>query len=398
MAAPPYDVISPEDQGFYYALNSYNIIRIILGKDLAGDNDKENKYTRAARFYREWLKAGILQKEKDPALYVYRQKYVIGQQNKQRSGFVALMKLEDFGRGVVFPHEETFPKPQNDRLSLLRNCWANFNPIFGLYSDSSLSVDACLEENENLAGFEDREGVVHELGKIGDREKIRDICAMMTDKKVFIADGHHRYKTALAFRKEGKERFSSSRSPRDFVLMYFLNMDTDGAAILPVHRILGNLKAQEVTIVRSRIKDFFSVQVLGRGNRRNEVLEILGRNEEIPRFGMYEADGRYSVLTLKRRASEWETDSALLHEILKEILPGKILNKRKEMDFVEKSSKATRLVEEGRYQVAFLLRPVPLKKLRSISLAGKMMPPKTTYFYPKLFSGLIARDLKDGVW
>lgn len=400
VTTPPYDVISPEEQDFYYSLDPYNIIRIILGKGFPGDNHKENKYSRAAKFFRDWLKVGILKKEKDPAIYVYDQEYTLREKRKKRRGFMALMRLENFHSGIVFPHEETFSKLQEDRLMLLKSCHANLSPIFSLYSDVSFSVDEDLSGSETLANLKDRDGVGHKLGRIRDEDKIIRICQMMKDKKIFIADGHHRYKTALAFRNEERGR-SSSSGGEEFVLMYFLNMESDAVTVLPVHRMLRNLKSRELARIKSRIKDFFWVQILERkeGERAAEkkMLQMIEIGEETPRFGMYLGDNKYYVLTLRRKPSLWEVNSAVLNGILKEILKNKTLRKGEEIDFVKDAKEAVDLVEEGRYQMTLLLKPLSLEKLKEVSLSGRTMPPKTSYFYPKVLTGLVMRDLKDGV-
>ena len=401
VGTPPYDVISAEEQDFYYSLDPHNIIRIILGKHFPGDNDKDNRYSRAARFFREWLRLGILEKEKGPAIYVYDQEYMIRGKKKKRRGFMALTKLQDFDSGIVFPHEETFPKPQEDRLMLLKSCHANLSPIFSLYSDSSFSVDECLEGSETLFKLRDRDGGGHKLGRIRDEDKIIRICQMMKDKKIFIADGHHRYKSALAFRNEEKKRSFPHPGGEDFVLMYFLNMESDAVTILPVHRMLGNLSSEELARIKSRIKDFFWIEILQRkeGHKVTEtgILQMIEIDEEAPRFGMYCGDDRCCILTLKRKPSLWEVDSAVLDGILKEILKNKALRKGEQIDFVRDARQAINLVEEGRYQMTFLLKPLSLKKLKEVCLSGRTMPPKTSYFYPKLLTGLLMRDLKDGV-
>jgi uncharacterized protein (DUF1015 family) len=400
VTTPPYDVISPEEQDFYYTLDPYNIIRIILGKDFPHDSYEKNKYSRAARFFREWLKVGILKEEKDPAIYVYDQEYTLREKRKKRRGFMALMRLEDLGSGVVFPHEETFPGPEEDRLMLLKRCQANLSPIFSLYSDPSFSLDECLKVSETLANLKDRDGVGHRLGRIRDEDKIIRICQIMKDEKIFIADGHHRYKTALAFRNEERERSSSPRG-EDFVLMYFLNMESDAVTVLPVHRVLRNLSFEELARIKSRIKDFFRVQILERKKEdktaEKEIMQMIGIAEGPPRFGMYLGDDKYYILTLKRKPSLLEVDSAILDRVLKEILKNKTLRKGEEIDFVKDAGQAVNLVEKGTYQMTLLLKPLSLKKLKEVCLSGRTMPPKTSYFYPKLLTGILMRDLKDGV-
>ncbi|GAH33981.1 unnamed protein product, partial [marine sediment metagenome] len=218
VTAPPYDVISLMDQELYYSAHPNNIIRIILGKNYPHDNERENRYTRAKGFLKEWLAKDILKKEKKPAIYTYEKEYY-GQGNlERRRGFLALMKLEEFGKGVIFPHEETLPKPGLDRLKLLHWCRANFNPIFSLYSDPLYMVDKYLKTGQALFEVIDRDGVKHRLGKIEDIGIIKKICRAMQDKKLFLADGHHRYNMALKFRDEERRRCEKSGNGRNFVL------------------------------------------------------------------------------------------------------------------------------------------------------------------------------------
>jgi len=183
--------------------------------------------------------------------------------------------------------------------------------------------------------------------------------------------------------------------------MYFLNMESDAVTVLPVHRMLRNLSSEELARIKSRIKDFFWVQILERkkGERaaEKEIMQMIGIAEGTPRFGMYLGDDKYYVLTLKRKPSLWEVDSAVLNGILKEILKNKTLRKGEEIDFVKDARQALNLVEKGTYQMTLLLKPLSLKKLKEVCLSGRTMPPKTSYFYPKLLTGLLMRDLKDGV-
>jgi uncharacterized protein (DUF1015 family) len=405
VVAPPYDVISPLQQQVYYKSHSYNIIRLILGLNLPQDNEKENKYTRAHRFFREWLSYGILKKEKDPAIYVYEKEYSLKGKNGRRKGFLALMKLEKFGTGVIFPHEQTFPKPGTDRLRLLESCRANFNPIFCLYSDSPHLIDQYLEESEAMIELKDFEGVKHAVGRISNKDTIRKICRGMEDKKIFLADGHHRYLTALKFRDAKKRRSSSSKGSENFVLIYFLNMETDAVTILPVHRVIGGLTPDQVSKLRSKIGDFFQIEVLKFNSnteaaQRKEMFERIDRAQDSTVFGMYCGENRYYVLRLKdmERFLAEKINTAVLDAILRKILNRNQLEKGREIDFIKDETEAAELVRAGKYQISFFLKPLSLKEVRETSLAGKILPPKSTYFYPKPLSGLVMRDLEDGIY
>ncbi|MFQ6066953.1 MAG: DUF1015 domain-containing protein [bacterium] len=403
--APPYDVISPPQQQFYYKSHPYNIIRLILGFDLPQDNEKENKYTRARRFFRQWLSKEILKKEKDPAIYVYEKEYSLKGRDGRRKGFLALMKLEKFGTGVIFPHEQTFPKPGTDRLRLLESCRANFNPIFCLYSDSPHLIDQYLKEKEAMIELRDSDGVKHVVGRIRNEDTIRKICKAMEDKKIFLADGHHRYLTALKFRDAEKNRFTSIQRSEDFVLIYFLNMETDAITILPVHRVIGALTPDQVSKLRSKIPDFFQVEELKFNSntekvQRKEMFERIDRTQDSTTFGMYCGGNSYHVLRLKdrQRFLAEKINTAVLDTILRKILKRNQLEKGREIDFIKDETETAELIRAGKYQVAFFLKSLSLKEVRETSLAGKILPPKSTYFYPKPLSGLVMRDLEDGIY
>ena len=398
--APPYDVISPSEQKFYHQLHPYNIIRIILGEEYPADTEEENKYTRARNYFKKWLSSGILVKEKVPAIYVYEQEYPFEERRVRRRGFIALMKLEKFGSGVIFPHERTLPHARLDRLRLLRACRANFSPIFSLYSDRSHTVDERMERASFLFSIRDKDGVRHSLGAIRDKSVIEEIAEEMKDKKVFIADGHHRYLTALSFREEmgGKGR------GEDFVMMYFLNMEGGSATILPVHRAVRNLGVRKLAQLKESLSEFFNIEVFefspkDERRQRKRMLERLRGTGEDCAFGMYCGEKRYYFLSLKENykdSFQGKVDSAILNElILEKILKRKDWKKGEDIDFVKDEEKAVSLIRKGDYQVAFFLKPPSLRQIREISLAGKVMPPKTSYFYPKLLSGLVIRELDE---
>jgi len=388
--APPYDVISPAEQEFYYNIHSYNVIRLILGKEYQEDNISNNKYLRAGKYFREWLSQGILKKKKKEGIYIYEEEYFIEGEKKKRRGFIALMKLEDFNSGVIFPHERTLSSPRKDRFKLLSACEANLSPIFSFYSDLLKEIDEYLEKSNLLIEVSDKEGIKHKLKVIEEKETINKITKAMKDKKLFIADGHHRYRTALKFCNEAKEKY---KGEENFVMMYFSNMETQDFTILPTHRVIGNLKGDWLTKLNSQIKDFFNLKRVSYEEMNREMRE----NEEKRIFGMYTAEAKYYLLILKDKFLPYfkeEVDTTILNElIIKEILGRKELKKGKEIDFFREKEKVINLVDKGKYQVAFFLNPPSLNQVKNISLSGKKMPPKTSFFYPKLLSGLVMRDL-----
>ena len=403
VTTPPYDVISSMDQELYYSAHPNNIIRIILGKNYPQDNEQENRYTRAKGFFKEWLAKGILKKEKKPAIYTYEKEYY-GQGNlERRRGLLALMKLEEFGKGVIFPHEETLPKPGLDRLRLLQWCRANFNPIFSLYSDPLYLVDKYLKTGEALFEVIDKDGVKHRLGKIEDTDIINKICRAMEDKKLFLADGHHRYNMALKFRDEERRRCEKSGNGRNFVLMYFLNMDNDALNILPVSRVIGNLNPSAIFRLKSRLKDLFHIERLELAwNDKKEKAEIIvsqlqKKKESI--FAVYWGGSRCELLTLKEEKKSFlsKVNTVILDKLIKEVLARDKLERGRDIDFIKEGEEAIDLVQKKKYQLAFFLKSLSLKQVKEVCLSGGKLPPKSTYFYPKPLSGVVTRDLDEEI-
>src|SRR5438067_6219018 len=278
----PYDKITPEMQDRYYASSPYNLVRIILGKQQTGDHPGENTYTRAAEFFRDWRRQGIFLQDTQPSVYVYTQRFAIpgGNREAERRGFIALGQLEDYSAGVVFRHEQTLAKPKADRLDLLRATRAHFGQIFMLYSDPAQEIEGLLS-SENSSDIETRDeyGVLHCVRKISDPALIELVRGKMREKKLIIADGHHRYETALNYRNErramaataavgGVPRERSSNmlgrnledAPYEMVMMTFVNMDSPGLEILPTHRVVHGLDGFSAGMFRDSARKYFSVE------------------------------------------------------------------------------------------------------------------------------------------
>lgn len=399
---PPYDVISSWEQDFYYRAHPHNVIRIILGKDEVGDTAAQDKYTRAAVFFRQWLAEGVLQKEKFPAFYTYCQRYFVRDNQVEREGFIALMKIEDFASGKIFPHENVFLEPQKDRFKLLKACHANFSPIFILFNDARRDVDAVYEKGKPLVEFEDQQRVTHKLSYISDVDSINKIFYLMQNKKVFIADGHHRYLTALAFRNEVTKQANPPLG-KDYVMAYFLNMNSPGVTILPVHRLIGGLTPEKAKSLTRQIEQFFYKKPFERLREEDEAntaqrLSLQIEQTSDYRLGMYSEAGGFSLLFPRdERFFSGRIRAAILDELLKSLLGKKDLMKGREIDFTTNSAHAVREVKQRHSQIAFFLAPAMVEEIQKVALTGGKMPPKSSYFYPKLLSGLVVRDLEDAV-
>lgn len=377
VVAPPYDIIGPEEQKFFYQLHPYNIIRVVLNRE-----EGEEKYQKASSYFKKWLKEGILWKDPEPGFYPYEQRYEGEEKEYKRLGFVALLKLEDFSLGRVFPHERTFLSPRRDRLNLLRACRANFSPIFCLYSDPEKKSREVLKKQKILFSFQDREKVRHTLGKIKEKEQIRSLKAILKDKKIFIADGHHRYLTALEYLKERK-----NSGGKRWIMAYFLNMEEEGVTIFPVHRVLKNVGEEEVKKLKGEISRFFELEKKGCLSQK----EIRGKGV----LGMLVEDSFY-LLNLKEEIKKNLTlKEALGSELVNNFIVGEIFKTQPRIEFVKEMEKAIEMVKKGEGKIAFFLPPVKIEDLKEISLSGEVMPQKSTYFYPKLPSGVIMRSLDD---
>lgn len=409
VTAPPYDVITPEERNRLYERSDYNVIRLILGKEFPGDDERNNKYSRAANFFQKWLKEGTLREDIEPVIYIYEQEYFHKGRKNTRRGFLTLLRLEEFGRGGVFPHEETLSQPKEDRLNILRVCRANLSPIFALYSDSSQAMDRVLKEDRELLEIEDAKGVKHRMGVVTSSEKIEELKQFLKDKEIYIADGHHRYETALNFRNEMRRKISpyTGSEAYNYLMTYLTNMDGEGLTILPAHRLISGLVSLDIEGLKGRLNHLFEVTPFGEGESQLQKLlsSLEKRNDKEHLFGMYGARNLYLLRlrdeTLLHQLIEgdkswsWKRlDITILHQVILNgsLAGGKQLDEGK-IDYLTDAGEAFRLVREGRYQLAFFVNPPKVSQMRDVARMGERMPGKATYFYPKLLTGLVMRKI-----
>ncbi len=421
VTTPPYDVITKEEQERFYAESAHNVVRLILGRQGELDNSNDNRYTRAAAFFGDWLSAGVLTRDDDELIYLYQQDYKGADGTmKTRTGFIALARLEDFSSGKILPHEKTLAGPRSDRLKLMEACHSNFSQIFTLYSDKELTVNALLSNCSRGAAPDmevtDDAGVTHRIFKIGDPDAIAKIVRIMKEKNLFIADGHHRYETALNFRNiMRKRRDIPADSPYNYVMMYFSNMDDDGLVVFPTHRVLFNLQGYQMDFLKSEVGKYFTVTTYPfSGNDEESVTnEFYSKLEEEGgskhAFGMYcKGDDHYSLLVLDdggkvdgilpddMDANLKSLDVTILHSVLIDHLLGvgtAAQENQENLKYVKESGKAIRLVKDGDYQVAFILNPTKIEQVKAVASSGNKMPQKSTFFYPKLLTGLVINKL-----
>ena len=410
----PYDKISPSMQQAYYQRSPYNLVRIILGlPELFDAEHGENVYTRAARDLRAWREQGVLVQEKDPAIFAYSQRFQVPGTEivKERRGFIALGKLHDYAEQVVFRHEQTLSKPKGDRLNLLKATHAHFGQIFMLYSDPAGSVEKILYDGNGPAEAEvtDEYGVLHRLWRINDPAAIRLLTTAMADKKLIIADGHHRYETALNYSKEhapaspAKAEYSTSQLPQPAypeaaVMMTFVNMDSDGLVILPTHRVVHSLTNFDPAAFARAAEEFFTVKALPAAEAASYI-ETLGKQTGTA----FVAVTRAGALLLRSKPEavaaalaglperQRRLDLSHLHSIVLDRLLGLDAEKVREQTnirYLRDAAEAVDQTRRGEADVTFLTNAVSMEQLREVAFAGDVMPQKSTDFFPKLLSGL----------
>jgi uncharacterized protein (DUF1015 family) len=424
----PYDKITPAMQERYYEASPYNLIRVILGKHFPTDNEQENVYTRAADTLRAWRKDHILAEESEPALYGYSQTYVVPYTDpetpevRERRGFIALGHLYDYADKVVYRHEQTFPKHKSDRMSLFKTTRAYCEQIYMLYSDPAFTAEKLIFGAKGPNGFDDNPadlsitdeyGVVHRVWKLTDPHLINLIVTAMADKKLIIADGHHRYETSVAYAKERSAQLKLPLNhpidpdhqlptghlpipafPEAAMMMTFVNMDAPGITILPTHRVVHGLEGFSSPDFIIKASAYFDIKEL-------DTPDINALNDTRgTAFLAATGDGNY-LLTPKPDviaaaltdlpARQRQLDVVQLHRIILDKLLGldqETITRLGNVRYIREADEAIGLVDSGEADIAFLIKPITLDQLKDVSLSGDVMPQKSTDFYPKLLSGL----------
>jgi uncharacterized protein (DUF1015 family) len=410
----PYDKISPAMQQAYYDRSPYNLVRIILGKpELFDAEGGENVYTRAGRDFRAWREQGVLTQEKSPCIFAYAQRFKVPGTEivKERRGFIAIGQVHDYSEKVVFRHEQTLSKPKGDRLNLLRATHAHFGLIFMLYSDPAGSIEHILYDGAGAADAEttDEYGVLHRLWKVSDPNVINLLTTAMADKKLIIADGHHRYETALNYSKEhapaspAKTESNTGQLhqppyPEAAVMMSFVNMDSDGLVVLPTHRVVHSLEGFDPAAFTRAAEEFFTVEALPAADS-SEWIKTLSTQQgtafiAVTRAGAFLLRSKpesVAVALAHLPERQRQLDLSHLHSIVLDKLLG--LNEEKvreqtNLRYLRDAAEAVDQVRRGEADVTFLTNPVSMEQLKEVAFAGDVMPQKSTDFFPKLLSGL----------
>lgn len=413
--APPYDVIDPALQQALYDRSPHNVVRLILNQETPGDSEHNNRYTRAAQFLRDWQREGVLVQDSARSLYVYHQEFEVEGKRYTRKGFMARVRLEPFGSGKIYPHEETLSGPKADRLKLFHATGMNLSQIFGLYPDEQGEVQARLDETVGRAlpiQAVDHLGVVSKLWPVTNQQTTSAIAGLMGPRPIFIADGHHRYETGLRYLEEKRQagEVTGPDAPANYILMMLVSMHDPGLVILPTHRLIsgiGDLRAEQVKAALGEHFELETIAASGSGeNAARETWDHIEADGGQNLLGFCTvADGVWQIARFKspelmaqlatEHSDDWRSLAvAILHRVVLDKLLPQAGHGAGKCQYVHLLREVTEAVAQRRCQLAALVPPATMEHVAQIAGNLEKMPPKSTYFYPKLLSGLVFHSLK----
>jgi len=409
VVAPPYDVITPQEQEKLYKKSLYNVVRLILGKESPKDSHKNNKYTRARNYLHNWLSQGVLKKDSRERFYLYRQASSTFLGGWERMALFARVRLEEYSKGTILPHEKTLSAPKEDRLRLIRECDTNFSPIFGLFPDSRMQVHRLFIESiqgSPLFRFTDNEGIEHSLWLLEEEDRNRAITEAFLNRTILIADGHHRYETALQYKRE-KALLDSDFNPQkpyNFVLMGLVSMEDPGLVVFPIHRLVKGDLGMPIGCFWHKMDRYFEQRAV-----LQNLDEILKALDKAPThtFGLYHRGGPFYFMGLRREVDLDKTlsflpsvsrklDVVILHSLLIEGILGITLQEVRDkgrLEYYKDPRMALKDVEAGKGSLALFLKAPTVSEIERVARAGETMPQKSTFFYPKLITGLVMYPL-----
>lgn len=405
LVCPPYDIISDQQREEYIKTNPHNIIRLELPK---GDD----KYNKAAEILKDWLEKGILVKEDKPAIYIYEEEFTAYGERKAIKGIICRVKLEKFSKGIILPHEFTLSKAKEDRLSLMKATNCNFSQIYSLYMDggkNTLGKIDSLSKSEPDIQLQDNDNVTHRMWIIKDEKAIADICSDFTDRKLYIADGHHRYETALNYRNYLREQgLAKEGDACDYQMMMLVDMEHPGLVVFPTHRLVRNLDSFNAERVIDGCKEYFDVTEHSDINTiESTLMELYNQGKKA--YAFYCGGSSYKLLVLKdtniikkllpnASTATQQLDVTILHTLILEKIFGidaENMAKQINLTYTKIFDEAISSVQQGNSQCAFILNPTRVSEIREVASNGEKMPQKSTYFYPKMITGLVMNQLED---
>jgi uncharacterized protein (DUF1015 family) len=418
VVTPPYDVISPEEQIQFYERHPNNVIRLDLGKKKIDDHEKDNVNTRAAGYFYDWISQGILVQDSEPSLYLTTVDFQLRGRRMIRYGMIALVGLEPFEKRIVLPHEKTFSKVKSERLDLIKACHANFSQIFSLYSDQEgildLLKEAALQSKPLFDILDDRKDR-HRMWRITNPAVHAKVTSRMEDKRLFIADGHHRYETALNYRtwrSENDPKFTDHH-PANYVMMYLCSMEDSGLIVLPAHRMLIDVGAEKIKTLPDRLAQYFEITRIPfaddhKEEAMNSLMAMLEKQESGNAIGTYiNGSDVLFHMVLKKGVME-ATFGNQLPESLRQLdvtvltrlvfmeilgFDGSHLDNEKLITYSSSVDKAIEAVAKCESDVCFILNPTRIDQVKRIAEEGQIMPRKTTYFFPKPLTGQVFNQL-----
>jgi uncharacterized protein (DUF1015 family) len=412
LLAPPYDVISRQERDLYYQRHPYNVIRLIYGRDEPGDTPDDNRYTRAAQYLHTWLRQGILRRDPRPAMYLCTEEYSLPDSTqRERQGLIALCRLESYERGIVLPHEETSSLPKRMLFDLRSAVEANLSQIFAMYADDTGKLQEILgaqRQQPARLSFRDQDQMLHRVWAISEPSALNEIRQVMADGWALIADGHHRYETGLDYQQMMRQSMPHATGDEwfNFVMMYLTDIHDPGLTILPTHRMLRGLSPTFVQQLPTCLRGTCELEGFPYRSpaerevqRRRLIGEMRRRDRGAHVFGLYTGEETFWLLTYRGSLATQAPpagsstngsvlDVSLLHDLLLEKVLG--LDVRDDtIAFTQDDAAAVDLVARQEYQVAFLLNPTHVEQIVEPAMAGQRMPRKSTYFYPKLLTGIV---------
>ena len=402
VVSPPYDIISPEDRVYYHKLHPQNFVRLILGEEFGTDNAVNNRFTRAKEYLDEWQEADVLTEESEPTIYLYEQQFERDGQIKIIHGFTCLIKLHDYADNVILPHENTLARPKSALAELIRATNANLDCVYGLYADEHFVMQDVITKamsQSAIIDVKDKDGVRHILWPINESDDLSIITDFIKEKQIAIADGHHRYETALAYKKETRlnKKIDAGEIDQDFAIMTIVNVFEPDLTVLPTHRVVNNLSSDLVGGLLEKLSVDFKITESKKESLEKDMAETNG-------IGLYFKDMAFVLDAkvdfydrLEGCDAARKLELNVLHKIILEPMLGidreKLLNQTN-VTYTRSFNEAISLVDEGKAQLSFLLNEIAVKSILDIAAAGEKMPQKATYFYPKLLSGMVFRVME----
>ncbi|MBE5040471.1 DUF1015 domain-containing protein [Ructibacterium gallinarum] len=418
VTAPPYDIISPAQQQELYNKDEYNVIRLDYGMDFVSDDDTNNRYTRSAAYLNKWIEDQTLVFEDKPAFYIYEQIFSLGSEDPSHSlkGVIGLVQLEEFSKNIILPHEETISSAKEDRLKLMQATAANLSQVYSLYMDEDKTIAELIEsqsDGEPDITFVSSENITQNIWVIKDESVNAELSALFEKKQIFIADGHHRYETALTYRKQRHQEDGTEEGAMsyDYVMMMLVSMSNGGLFVFPTHRMIRGLESFDEVLLIGFLTEEFTVSKIyfTEGDFASIIMDRLANTVDETLFGLYTGQNYYYLLKLKnthtidaaikgKSEAYKHLDVTVLHKLILEKYMGideANMRAQKNLVYTRDAHEAVDAVKNGEFDCAFLINPPKVSQIKAVAQANEKMPQKSTYFWPKLVTGIVMNKFED---